>query len=283
MANEFETIGFIGGGNMGEAMLGALIRKGLFGADRIRVSDVSDDRRAYLADTYGVSVTTDNAALFTESDLVILSVKPQHMTEVLEGIVNAPDYAISRRKLVISIAAGVRISVIESILYGPLAEDARKRLPVIRVMPNTPALVGAGISGMSPNAHAGSEDLDVCRNILAAMGQVVDFDESDLDAVTALSGSGPAYVFYFIEALTAAGVEVGLSRGKSETLAVATVNGAVKLLMERAETPENLRRKVTSPGGTTEAALKVLMENRFMDHITAAIRAATERGRELSR
>lgn len=283
MLGGFKTIGFVGGGNMGEAMIGALLRTELFEPARIAVSDVSQSRRGYLTDTYGVSVTTDNATLFAESDIVVLAVKPQNMTEVLAGISGSPDYGVVNRKLVVSIAAGVRIAAIESVLYHALPEDVRKRLPVIRVMPNTPALVGAGISGMSPNAHACGEDMDACRTILGAMGQVVDFGESELDAVTAVSGSGPAYVFYFIEALTAAGVEVGLTQNKAETLAVATVNGAVKLLVERSEPAESLRRKVTSPGGTTEAALKVLMENRFMDHMKAAVRAATERGRELSR
>ncbi len=283
MTDTYSTIGFIGGGNMGEAILGALIAADRFRPPAIRVSEVSADRRKTLQDTYGITVYDDVPRLFSESGIVVLATKPQQMDAVLTAIAGAEGYAVSGRKLVISIAAGVRIQKIEDRLYAPLGEADRKRLPVIRVMPNTPALVRSGISGMSPNRHATPADTETARQILSAAGEVIEFAEADLDAVTALSGSGPAYVFYLIEAMTQAGVEVGLDPDASAALTVATVEGAVRLLREKGEAPEELRRKVTSPGGTTAAAVTVLEENQVRRHIVDAIAAAARRADELSR
>ena len=165
----------------------------------------------------------------------------------------------------------------------PIAEAMRGMVDDIRVMPNTPAFVLAGMSGMSANRVATDEDKRVTRTVLEAVGKVIEFEEKDLDAVTALSGSGPAYAFYLIESMTAGGIGVGLDPEDAATLAVNTVRGAVKLLIERGESPESLRKKVTSPGGTTEAALEILESNRVKQIIIDAIAAATRRSIALSR
>lgn len=283
MTSSYKHIGFVGAGNMGEAILGALIGSDLSAPENISVSDISEDRLKWMRDTYGVRTLTDNGRLFRESDIVVLAVKPQQMDMVLSQIVAGEGYGIEDRKLVISIAAGVRMEKIEAHLYGPLDAAQRERLPIIRVMPNTPALVRAGISGMSPNRHAAEADIDAARTLLEATGQVIAFDEASLDAVTGLSGSGPAYIFYLIEAMTEGGIRAGLSPEDAAALTVATVDGAVKLLMAKDESPESLRKKVTSPGGTTEAALKVLDSNQVRRHIADAVVAAAERAEELSR
>ena len=150
-------------------------------------------------------------------------------------------------------------------------------------MPNAPALVLAGISGMSANRYAKPDDIQIAKTILGALGSVIEFNEADLDAVTALSGSGPAYVFYLIESMIAGGISNGLDAQQAARLTLETLKGAIKLMEERKEPPEDLRRKVTSPGGTTEAALKVLEQNHVKKDIVAAITAATQRSRELSR
>ncbi len=274
-------IGFIGAGNMGEAFIGALIRSGLSAPAAIYVSDVLPERLAALKQAYGVSVMTDNAELFAACDVIVLAVKPQQMPPVLTEL--ARRGAPTVRKLIISIAAGIPIGKFEAALYAPLSEKEQAQLPIVRVMPNTPALVRAGISGMSPNRHATPDDVRLTRSILGALGQVVEFKEKDLDAVTALSGSGPAYVFYLIEAMIAGGIANGLSPDDAGVLTLATVKGAVKLMEERREPAAELRRKVTSPGGTTEAALNWLEQHQVKDNIVAAIGAATRRSQELSR
>lgn len=279
----YQSIGFIGAGNMGEAILGALIRSGIFAPEKICVSDISEDRLEWMKNTYGVGTLTDNSRLFRESDIVVLAIKPQQMDTVLTEIVDGEGYGVADRKLVISIAAGVRMEKIEARLYGPLDSRQREALPLIRVMPNTPALVQAGISGMSPNRHAAEADIETARTLLEATGKVITFDEASLDAVTGLSGSGPAYVFYLIEAMTDGGIRAGLSPEDAAAMTVSTVGGAVKLLMDKGESPESLRKKVTSPGGTTEAALKVLDSNQVRRHIADAVVAAAERAEELSR
>jgi pyrroline-5-carboxylate reductase len=277
-----KKIGFIGAGNMGEAFIGALIKAGIFIPSSIFASDIRADRLNSLKADYGILPVDDNFELFMACDIVVLSVKPQQMDEVLADIIAKENYAISNRKLVISIAAGIPIRKIEGPLYAPLGEDRIERLPIIRVMPNTPAFVLAGMSGMSANRVATVEDKTITRTVLEAVGKVIEFKEADLDAVTALSGSGPAYVFYLIESMIAGGIGVGLSAEDAATLAVTTASGAVKLLIEQKESPESLRKKVTSPGGTTEAALEILESNNVKQNIIDAIAAATRRSKDLS-
>ncbi|OQX09897.1 MAG: pyrroline-5-carboxylate reductase [Desulfobacteraceae bacterium IS3] len=277
-----KKIGFIGAGNMGEAFAGALIRTEIVSPTMICMSDVSTDRLDMMAKTYGINVTSDNFALFSDCDIAVLAVKPQQMTPVLSEIAGHKDYTVRDRKLVISIAAGFPIRKIENILYPQLNEQQREKLPIIRVMPNTPALVLSGMSGMSPNRHADADDIRITRTLLEAMGKVIEFEEEKLDAVTALSGSGPAYIFYMIEAMTEAGIQTGLGPDDAAIMTIATMEGAIRLLKERNESPASLRRKVTSPGGTTEAALKVMENNKFKQCIIDAVAAAARRSKELS-
>lgn len=277
-----KRIGFIGAGNMGEAMIGALIGADLFPPTAIAVSDVNKERLQTLTRTYGVAAAPDNFQLFMDSDIVVLAVKPQTMTDALSEIAGRPAYANPDRTLVISIAAGTPIRKIADLLHAPLDADARKRMPIIRVMPNTPALVLAGMSGMSPNADADEADLRMAREILSAMGEVRELPESLLDAVTGVSGSGPAYVFYLIEAMTEGGVRSGLAPEDAAALTLQTVKGAVRLLEKRGENPAGLRRKVTSPGGTTEAAMRVMESANVGEHIARAVTAAARRSKELS-
>lgn len=277
-----KSIGFIGAGNMGEAMIGALVNAGIFPKSAIAISDINQNRLETLTQNYGISMAQDNFQLFMASDIVVLAVKPQTMEAVLSEISGRPDYANPDRTLVISIAAGTTIQKIADLLHAPLDADSRKRMPIIRVMPNTPALVLAGMSGMSPNSDADKTDIQIARDILSAMGQVREFPESLIDAVTGVSGSGPAYVFYLIEAMTEGGVQAGLDREDAAALTLQTVKGAVRLMEKRDEDPAELRRKVTSPGGTTEAALNVLESAKVKDTIAQAVIAAARRSRELS-
>lgn len=275
-------IGLIGAGNMAEAIIGAIIRSALVLPQNICASDIRGQRLDYLEATYGITTSTDNVSVFSNSGILFLAVKPQQMEQVLAGIAAAPSYDIPERKLVVSIAAGVKIKKIESVLYASLTPEARSRLAIIRVMPNTPALVSKGMSGMSPNVNTTAEDLANARSILESMGKVIEFAEEDLDAVTALSGSGPAYVFFLAELMINAGIKLGLAPEKAKTLAITTFEGAVALMTQGEESPENLRKKVTSPGGTTEAAIKWMTDHQVQAHVIEAIIAAANRSRELS-
>ena len=275
-------IGFIGAGNMGEAIVGAIIKAGIFDSSMICVSDISDARLHVLGKKYGVKTMKDNFMLFSQSDIVLLAVKPQQIDQMLSQIAAQKNFKVPNRKLVISIAAGIPISKIENLLYAPLDKISAEKLPIIRAMPNTPALVLAGISGMSSNKFAGAEDIKTARKILEAMGKVIEFNEEDLDGVTALSGSGPAYVFYLVEAMVEGGIAVGLNREDAATLTLSTLSGSIKLMTEQNESPERLRKKVTSPGGTTEAAFMVMTSHRVKESIIKAIAAAARRSKELS-
>ncbi len=274
--------GFIGAGNMGEAFVGAIIKSNLLSPSMIYVSDINEERLAVFRSNYGVSAINDNIKLFSECDIVILAVKPQQIDKVLTEITKQKDYMISAKKLIISIAAGIPLKKIEDLLYTPLDEKSRTKLPIIRVMPNTPALVLSGMSGMSANRYSSVEDVNIVRTILEPMGKVLEFNEDDLDAVTALSGSGPAYVFYLIESMIEGGINAGLDPNDAYTLTIATLKGSLALMEELNESPETLRKKVTSPGGTTEAAFKILENNRVKQNIIDAIAAAALRSKKLS-
>ena len=270
MSLQNKTIAFIGAGNMGEALIRGLLAAKAVSASQIIVTDVRAERRAFLAKTFGVRAINDNAEAARAADIVVLAVKPQQMSEVLTGVKSA----MSAAKLVVSIAAGVTTARIEREIGG--------RTRVVRVMPNTPALVGAGAAALAKGVYATDDDLATAGSILGAVGIWVRVEEKSLDAVTALSGSGPAYVFYVAEAMIKGGVAAGLDAALAKKLAIQTVYGAAKLLAESGEEPELLRRNVTSPGGTTEAALKVMSERKLEDIFSAAIKAAEKRSRELS-
>ena len=278
-----KKIGFVGGGNMGEACVGAIIRSGIASAAEIRVCDIDQSRLQAMQETYGIETLDDSSRLFRDCDVVVLAVKPQHMGGVLGGITQDPGYGVEANKLVISIAAGITIEKLERYLYAPLDEIEVKKLPIVRVMPNTPALVLAGMSGMSGNQYAQPEDIEITETLLKAMGKVIRFEEKELDAVTAMSGSGPAYVFYLAEAMIEAGIRLDLEPHAAIALTLQTLKGAVLLMEDSGESPESLRQKVTSPGGTTEAALNVMALNGVKEAVIEAIGAAAKRSRELSR
>lgn len=262
------TIGVIGTGNMGEALIRGLLRAGVADAGQIVGSDPTPERGAELVEKYAIRMTTRNHEVARAADILVLSVKPQVMERVLEEV--GPE--IRAHALVISIAAGIPISAIET------------RLPqarVIRTMPNTPALVGAGATAIAVGGHATEADLLAARKIFDSVGMTVVLDEVQMDAVTGLSGSGPAYIFLVIEALSDAGVKVGLSRHHAQALAAQTVLGSAKLLIETHEHPGRLKDMVTSPGGTAIAGLHTLEAGGLRTTLMDAVEAATKRSREL--
>ena len=263
------TIGFLGAGNMAGALVKGLLAAKVVSASGILVSDVSADRLSCFHQTHGVRIATDNHALVRESDILVLAVKPQVMGNVLEAVGGE----VRSEQLVISVAAGVPTSVIES----QLPKGAR----VIRSMPNAPATVLAGATAIARGSHATDRDLEVARAMFAAVGCVVSLDESLLDAATGLSGSGPAYVMLMIEALADGGVKVGLPRATALLLAAQTVLGSAKLLLDTGEHPGRLKDMVTSPGGTSIAGLAALESGGLRSALINAVEAATLRAHAL--
>jgi pyrroline-5-carboxylate reductase len=278
-----QKIGYIGAGNMGEAMIGALIKSGVAAASQIFIHEIRSDHVAVLKNKYGIAALPDIDSIFFSCDVVIFAVKPQSLAAVLSEIQTKKTFQhVSGRKLIISIAAGKRMSLFEDYIYSGLDERQKQMIPILRVMPNTPAFVGAGMSGLCANIHATREDIETAMHILLPMGTILECQEKDMDAVTAMSGSGPAYCFYIVEAMIKAGVELGFSAKTAADLTVTTFKGALALLEHLNESPEELRRKVTSPGGTTEAAIRVLDDNSVKESIIGAIHAAARRSKELS-
>lgn len=266
-----KQLAFVGGGNMGEALLRGLLAGKLFRPEDVMVSDVREDRLAFLRETYGVRTDTSNAKVVRPADIVLLAVKPQVMSRALDDLVDT----LQEEKLVISIAAGIPTSLIVNRFSFPVR--------VVRVMPNTPALILEGMSALAPGVHATPEDLETARRLFEAVGRVVIVEESLLDAVTGLSGSGPAYVFLVIEALSDAGVKVGLPRDVAYLLAAQTVRGAARMALETGKHPGELKDMVTSPGGTTIAGLHALEQGGVRAAFINAVEAATLRSRELGR
>jgi len=262
---EKKTLGFIGGGNMAAALVKGLLHAKVVPPEGIIVSDVKQERLTQLEELHGVRTTTDNHELVRASDVVVLSVKPQVIDKVL-GVVGGD---IEQAQLVVSVAAGVPLAAIEA----RLPEGAR----VVRSMPNTPATALAGATAIAAGTHATEEDLEVARALFAAVGRVVTLDETLLDAVTGLSGSGPAYVMLMIEALADGGVKVGLHRDTALLLAAQTVYGSAKLLLETGEHPGRLKDMVTSPGGTAIAGLHTLESGGLRRTLIDAVEAATNR------
>jgi pyrroline-5-carboxylate reductase len=260
-----KTLGFIGGGNMAAAIVKGLLHAKVVPASGIIVSDVKEERLQMLREKHGIRTTTDNHELVRDSDVVVLSVKPQVIDKVLAAIGGE----IRPTQLVISVAAGVPVAAMEA----RLPEGVR----VVRTMPNTPVTVDAGATAISAGTHATDDDLEVARALFAAVGRVVTLDESLLDAVTGLSGSGPAYVMVMIEALADGGVKVGLHRDTALLLAAQTVYGSAKLLLETGEHPGRLKDMVTSPGGTAIAGLHTLESGGLRRTLIDAVEAATTR------
>ncbi len=262
-------IGFLGGGRMAEALIKGIIQAGLIAAGQIVAVDPAEDRRQLLAKKYKVNVADDSAGL-VDCEIVVLAVKPQ----VVPALLQSKRANFNKKQLVISIAAGVSLGVLESSLAGC---DCR----LIRVMPNTPSLIMEGAAALCGGSLANDDDLKIAKAIFDAVGKSVVLSEAEIDAVTGLSGSGPAYVFSFIEALIDGGVKVGLNRNVAETLALQTVLGSVKLVIDTGKHPADLRSMVTSPGGTTIAGLHEMERAGFQGIIMDAVEAATRRSREL--
>ncbi len=264
----FNSIGFIGGGNMAEAIIKGLIQGGV-AAGSILVSEPNQARRDLLVERYGIELAAGSRDVVETCDLIVLAIKPQLTDEVLAGI--APFFTDA--KLLVSILAGVTSRTLESHLKGSPR--------VIRVMPNTPALVGEGATALCPGAHASQDDLDAACRLFGAIGVVQTVGEYQMDAVTGLSGSGPAYVYTVIEALADGGVLEGLSREAALELAVQTVIGAARMVQQSGEHPAVLRDKVCSPAGTTIAAVRTLEEKGLRAALIGAVSSAAGRSREL--
>ncbi len=266
-----KIIGFLGAGNMAEALIRGLVLGGVVPATSIIASAPRSERQDELRAAYGIITTADNAEVARRAQILVLSVKPQ----ILEKVVHEVSTHVPIDALVVSVAAGVDTATIES----HLPSGAR----VVRAMPNTPAKVRAGATAISRGRNANDADLAEAKAIFDAVGITVVLDENQLDAVTGLSGSGPAYIFLILEALADAGVKVGLSRRNAQRLAAQTVMGSAKLLLDTDEHPGRLKDMVTSPGGTAIAGLHTLEEGGLRTTLINAVETATKRSRELGR
>ena len=270
-----KKLGFIGGGNMAEALLKGLLAASSIGPKDILVSDLLSERLEYLNKEYKVKTTDDNRKLVQKCDILILAVKPQVVKKVLESFSDLVD----SNKIIISVAAGISINFIED----ALGSERKKNISVIRTMPNTPALVQEGATAICGGEYSTKRDLKVAHYIFKAIGETVDIEEIHMDAVTGLSGSGPAYVFMIIEALSDAGVKVGLSREVSNILTIQTILGSAKLARDGGKHPGQLKDMVTSPGGTTISGLHMLEEGGIRNALMNAVEMATQRSRELGK
>jgi pyrroline-5-carboxylate reductase len=266
-----KKIAVIGGGKMGSIITQGLIDNKLASSRNIIVTDIDKSRRDALRSSMKIKVSHDNEKTAKEADIIILAVKPQNMAATLQEIRSVVD----KSKLLISIAAGITTKFIES----SLAKGVR----VVRVMPNTPALVGRGAAAVAGGSRAKTGDIKLTQAIFNAVGISVEVKEKYMDAVTGLSGSGPAYFFLIIEALIEAGLQQGLTRALSKQLAAQTMLGAAHLCLQSEKEPAQLREMVTSPGGTTAAGLKVMEEKNLRDIIMATVEAATKRSKELAK
>lgn len=263
-------IGFLGAGSIAEAMLSGILKKGLLSAEHILVSNRNNQERLdQLADTYQVQVSQDRKLLVDTSDILILAMKPKDAAEALMELQGT----VRPGQLVISVIAGVATSLIEEWLGVQCA--------IIRTMPNTSSAIGLSATGLACNRFVTEEQLELATRLFEAIGTVFTVAEEELDIVTGLSGSGPAYIYYLVEAMVGAGAKAGLCRETARQLTLQTLLGAAHMLLDTSEDPALLRLKVTSPGGTTQAGLEVLQSYQFQEAVTSAILRATERSREL--
>ena len=263
------TIGFIGAGNMAEAMIKGILNKELVAPEFIYAADPRKDRLIYLQEKYGIRTSTDNRAVAREANVLVLSIKPQVLAKVMKGI----NLDVRADALVLSIIAGARIKVIVKGL---------RHAAVVRAMPNTPGQFGEGMTVWTSTPHVTGRQREQAQEILRALGKAIWMeDEGYLDMATALSGTGPAYVFLFIEALIDAGVHMGFSRHIAEEMVIQTIKGSVKVVEELGRHPATLRNMVTSPGGTSAAALYELEKGGFRTILSKAVFAAYRRSVEL--
>ncbi|WP_103104159.1 pyrroline-5-carboxylate reductase [Brevibacillus reuszeri] len=263
-------IGFLGAGSIVEAMLSGILKKGLLSPDRLLVSNRNNrERLEQLADCYGVNFTQDKLEVARYSDILILAIKPKDAAEALRELRGV----VHPGQLVISVVAGVSTTLI--------GEWLGVNCPVIRTMPNTSSAVGLSATGLAANSFVTGEQLQQAIHLFEAIGTVYEVAEEELDIITGLSGSGPAYIYYLVEAMMAAGATAGLDREMARQLTLQTVIGAAHMLLDTRAEPAILRQQVTSPGGTTQAGLEVLEAYQFQQGVTAAILRATERSREM--
>ncbi|GED68920.1 pyrroline-5-carboxylate reductase [Brevibacillus reuszeri] len=263
-------IGFLGAGSIVEAMLSGILKKGLLSTDRLLVSNRNNrERLKELADSYGVQYTQDKLEVARSSDILILAIKPKDAQEALRELRGV----VHTGQLVISVVAGVSTTLI--------GEWLGVNCPIVRTMPNTSSAVGLSATGLAANPFVTEEQLQQATCLFEAIGTVYTVAEEELDIITGLSGSGPAYIYYLVEAMMAAGATAGLDREMARQLTLQTVIGAAQMLLETRADPAILRKQVTSPGGTTQAGLEVLEAYQFQQGVTAAILRASERSREM--
>ncbi|VAW79648.1 Pyrroline-5-carboxylate reductase [hydrothermal vent metagenome] len=265
------TISFIGAGNMASSLIGGMLNDG-WPCDKITIADPNKSQREQITSRYAVHSTDNNIVASSKADIIVLAVKPQILKAVCQNL--ASDFQHTQT-LIVSIAAGIRETDINRWLGGNRA--------IVRCMPNTPALVGSGMSGLFANSAVSEQQKSRAENILRSVGVTLWLnEESMLDSVTALSGSGPAYIFLVIEALQEAGVALGLDENTARLLAIETTFGAAKMALESSSTAKLLRQQVTSPGGTTERALEVLQSGGLVELFESALQAAKQRSIELA-
>jgi pyrroline-5-carboxylate reductase len=264
---QINTIGFIGAGNMAEAIIKGILQSGALAAEKIYISDIKQSRLIELHERYQINFCATNQLLVEKADCIFLAIKPQNSTAVLEKI-----KLQNSHKIFISIMAGKTISFIKSHLGD---------VPVMRIMPNTPILVGAGMSVIASGTGIDKKILSFIKKIFKAVGEVIELNETDMDIVTAVSGSGPAYVYNFAAAMIAGAIHHGLSRDTAEILVKQTFLGASKMMVETSESAEQLAEQVTSKGGTTEAALKVFADSQCDGIIYAMLKAAKDRAKAI--
>lgn len=265
-------IAFIGGGRMGEALIKGVLESKLCSSQNIAVSDKSVERLEHLKNNYGLNTFTDSREMIADADIIILCVKPKRIDEVLEDIADM----CGTKKLIISIAAGVTVSAIKNWLPE---EKGR----VIRVMPNTPAMIGEGMSAISVSKGVTDEDIADALEIFGAVGETVLVREDMIDAVTGLSGSGPAFIYMVIESMADAGVKLGLTRSVANLLAAQTVKGAAEMVLNSEKHIGELKDMVTSPGGTTIAGLYILEKKGLRSAMMSAVDKAAKRSMELGK
>ncbi|HAA03057.1 MAG TPA: pyrroline-5-carboxylate reductase [Syntrophobacteraceae bacterium] len=262
-------IGFVGGGNMGEALIRGFLAASLFSSNQISVFDVISERLEYLRQQFGIQTALSSTALVENCEVVILAVKPQTMARVLDTIHGH----LNHKPLVVSIAAGIPLSFLEATLPA--------KTPIIRVMPNTPALVQQAASALARGACASDADMHMAIALFEAVGKAVEVEEKSMDAVTGLSGSGPAYLLLLLESLIDAGVLMGLPRTTARELVVQTALGTATMLAQGDKHPGELKDQITSPGGTTIHGLRILEERGVRGALMAAVQTATQRSLEL--
>lgn len=267
---EDKKLCIIGAGQMGEALFGGFIKSGIVQAGQIILNDVNIERLQSLKDKYHIEFNADTLEAVKKSDIVLVAVKPQHIDQVLSG---AKD-GFREDQIVISIAAGVPTEKIRSLI----GKNAR----IVRVMPNTPALVGQGMSVISRSVYADKEAAEITLLLFSSVGEAIELPEDLQNQATAVSGSGPAYFFLMVEALVDAGINAGLDEGAASTLVIQTMAGSAAMLRETGKKPSELREMVTSPGGTTAAALQVFSNHEFRSIVQEAVKAAIQRARELA-